>query len=104
MHEKPLALRNDDRIMNAAIYHETKGNTEEADETGVLGRFTEFKHLIKRGSFTVDSLEERTFERYGVVKEDPKTLKDSKKSQQPIDVNLVQKMFEDLKKRSEDNG
>ena len=59
---KETALKNDDRILQLAFYHESRGMLKQIkDFDKVTNRFTEFKLLIKRGSFTIKELEESVY-------------------------------------------
>lgn len=71
MNERRIASQNDQRIFQMATYYETKGLLHTAPIEKVWSRFSEFKMLIKRGSYTIDQLESQTYLRFGIVQEDP---------------------------------
>ena len=61
-------MENDDRLLRIAFYEETKGLTRQLKtQDQILGRFVEFKRLVKRGDFTIQGLEDSVFERQGVI-------------------------------------
>lgn len=75
------ALANDKRIRSLAYYATTKGQTEIPDPTKPEAakeylkiydaKFKELKALVKRGSFTLDELEDQIAIEYGVVNDLP---------------------------------
>ena len=61
-------MENDDRLLRIAFYEETKGLTRQLKtQDQIMGRFVEFKRLVKRGDFTIQGLEDSVFERQGVI-------------------------------------
>ena len=70
MNEKQVAQVNDGRLFEMAVYHETRGLLRKVGQPEVMERFKYFKHLIKRGSFEIDELEKKIFEKNGIVQED----------------------------------
>ena len=65
---KEQAIINDNRLKDIATYDVTKGlmiKCENPDE--IVNKFTEFKMLVRRGSFTIDQLEDSVCKRYGVI-------------------------------------
>jgi hypothetical protein len=67
MNNKQWAIFNDNKIMELALYHETKGMSVKVDTQKVFDRFMEFKRYIVRGSFTLEQLEESVYSTYGLV-------------------------------------
>jgi hypothetical protein len=70
MSTRDNVLKNDALIQELAIYEVTQGTTKrltQEDLPDVDARFTEFKRLIKRGSFTYDQLADRIFSKYGIA-------------------------------------
>jgi len=63
------AIDNDRRIQDLVTYELTKGLTVVLDDTDALPRFAEYKALVKRGSFTLDELEDRVLSKYALVPE-----------------------------------
>jgi len=62
------ARMNDERIMLLAEYDATKGLIDVTVPVDTFReKFTEFKQLIKRGSFTLKSLEDSVYERWGIT-------------------------------------
>lgn len=70
MQNKHWAIINDNRLMEVAMYQETKGRTMPVlDGRGFCDRFSEFKRYIQRGSMTIEQLEERVYGRFGLFLE-----------------------------------
>ena len=67
MNEKNIALANDSRLLECALYWQSKGNMIPLDPESVGNRFAEFKGLVRRGSFTMKQLEKRVFGKYGFI-------------------------------------
>lgn len=68
MNIKQTVYKNDQRLIEMTIYHESKGMTRAIKgEEQLSARFTEFKMLIKRGSFTIKELEEKIFSENGII-------------------------------------
>ena len=89
MNAKDLALLNDQRLMHLAFYKESNGMTDKIKDPLALNiRFSEFKKLVKRGSFTLDQLEESVYSDCGVVGADNK----------PADPEMVLQNFIDMVK------
>jgi len=63
---KQFAMHNDNRIMEVALYEETKGLTSKTTPQALLERFRYLKQLIIRGSMTLAQMEDRTYLKYGV--------------------------------------
>ena len=80
MNKKRNALINDDKLWAIARYHVDKGTMKKPDMQKWTKRFNEFKALVKRGSFTIDQLEDRVYEKFGVLDEDAydKSLREAK--------------------------
>lgn len=66
---KQDAIQNDLRLLEMALYETTKGQTYCTSQVVIVKKVTEYKRLIKRGTFTVDELEDRIFSRYGIIDE-----------------------------------
>lgn len=93
---KKIALLNDERLLCAASYYESKGTMVTLRTTEqLLARFREFKGLVKRGSYTVEQIEEKVYSRYGIVNVPTTTLDDM--------LSETDKMYKELRKR-EQNG
>jgi hypothetical protein len=69
------AIKNDLRLMEMALYEVTKGQTNCSNHETVIKKLAEYKGIIKRGTFTIDQLEDRVFSRFGVL--DPNTQRDT---------------------------
>ena len=68
MSPKQIATENDHRILEVAYYHETAGMTKKLkDSAQLLDRFAEFKGLVRRGSFTIATLENKVFGQHGIA-------------------------------------
>ena len=68
MSKKSIAINNDNRLLDMVTYWETKGGTLNArDPNQILNRFNEFKGLIRRGSFTMEQLEDMVYSKYGIM-------------------------------------
>jgi len=65
--KKQWATYNDNRIIEAALYHESRGKTRKADVEKIFERFMEFKNYIRRGSFTLPQLEETVYGMFGLM-------------------------------------
>ena len=67
------AISNDNRLLNVARYILSKGSTidvpggDREHKQLVWDEFTKLKGLVKRGTFTIDELEERIYRQYGIV-------------------------------------
>ena len=67
MQNKYWAVTNDNRLMEAAMYQETKGMTMPVlNGRTFYDRFSEFKRYIQRGSMTIEQLEERVYGNFGL--------------------------------------
>lgn len=64
---KHIANQNDNRLMSIALYEESKGLTKRTNPVTVLKRFRYFKNMVKRGSISIDELERRTYEKFGIT-------------------------------------
>ena len=61
------AQLNDQRLMKLAEYAVTKGLVDlKVTPEDLQNSFTEFKALVKRGSFTLKDLEDDVYNRYGI--------------------------------------
>lgn len=68
MKNKEQAILNDMKIMEMALYYETKGNTSPVLNQEIISkRFVEFKRYITRGSFTIEQLEDRVYKEFGIM-------------------------------------
>jgi uncharacterized protein YktB (UPF0637 family) len=68
MGAKKLAGSNDQRLMEIAAYHESRGMIRAIESPEKLwGRFAEFKQLVRRGSFTINQLEDRIYSNFGIM-------------------------------------
>ena len=68
------AVDNDRRLQDLATYEITKGLTVALENLeDILPKFAEYKNLVKRGSFTIDELEDNILTKYAIVtkKESP---------------------------------
>jgi len=63
------AIHNDMRLMEMALYETTKGQTQHSSQEVLVKKIAEYKAIIKRGTFTLDELEDKIFSRYGIVNE-----------------------------------
>ena len=64
------AVQNDMRLQSCAVYEVTKGLTLAIkDREPILAKFAEFKAMVKRGSMTLEQLEDSLAVRHGVVEE-----------------------------------
>ena len=62
------AAQNDRRLQNCAAYWVSKGLTVQIpDAETLMQKFGEFKRLVRRGTFTVQDIENMTARRYGVI-------------------------------------
>jgi len=93
---KETVIKNDQLLMELAMYHESKGMTTTLPNPDQLfARFEEFKRLLKRQEFTMGQLEDRVYSRYGVItKEKNKsiTLNDMLNSTIEINRELQRRM------------
>lgn len=67
------AIQNDQRLMEMALYEVTKGQTQHASYEKLVKKIAEYKGIIKRGTFSLDELEDKIFSRFGVIDERSKT-------------------------------
>ena len=76
--KKQEAVENDRRINDLATYAVTKGLTLSImdHQEELLPMFTQFKMLVRRGSFTLAQLENMIIDKYGIVKKEPHPLDD----------------------------
>jgi len=75
MNEKNIAITNDNRLYDMAGYWESKGNmVSPISPEAVFNRFTEFKGLVKRGSYTIEQLEAKVFGAFGIITPDAKMV------------------------------
>ena len=66
--KKQWAQFYDDRILELAMYQISEGLTLSVNSKEELyGKFSEFKKLIVRGSFTIEQLEESVYGRFGIM-------------------------------------
>ena len=64
---RDTAFVNDDRILQAAFYQESKGLLiKVANQDAVNDRFSEFKSLVMRKSYTIEQLEDWVYGKFGV--------------------------------------
>ena len=61
------AIKNDMRLMEMALYEGTKGQTSKSTQAAITQKILEYKGLIKRGSYTIDQLEDKIFSQYGIL-------------------------------------
>jgi len=66
---KQDAIQNDIRLLEMALYEVTKGQTQFSDQGAIVKKVAEYKRLIKRGTFTLDGLEDKIFSRFGIIDE-----------------------------------
>jgi len=66
---KHEAVQNDLRLLEMALYETTKGQTKNTTQELILSKVLEYKAIIKRGTYTIDQLEDKIFSRYGIVDE-----------------------------------
>lgn len=66
---KQSAIQNDLRLLEMALYEQTKGQTRNTTQESIIQKVREYKGLIKRGTFSIDQLEDKTFSRYGIIDE-----------------------------------
>lgn len=66
---KQSAIQNDMRLMEMALYDLTKGQTKNTTPEAIYMKISEYKGIIKRGTYKIDQLEDRVFSRYGIVDE-----------------------------------
>lgn len=63
-----LALINDERIYQCAMYHLSKGYTVKlTDEAAAQARFVDFKGTVMRGEMSVQELEDSVYKEFGVM-------------------------------------
>jgi len=99
MNAKIKAFWNDERIREAVVYYESKGHTQLIKSPDQLqDRFVEFKHYIKRGSFTIDQLEKQVYSEHGIMSPLPQMPKINSKDL----MTHLQAMTKDLEKKEED--
>jgi hypothetical protein len=68
MDSRETAFLNDQRIMELATYHETRGLMRRIMDPQILSeRFVEFKGLLRRGSYTMKQLEDKVYKQFGVL-------------------------------------
>jgi len=68
MNKKAIAIKNDNRLMPMAFYHETCGLTKRLkDPNQIHQRFAYFKGLVMRGEFSIDELEDKIYENNGIM-------------------------------------
>ena len=72
--EKMVAMINDKRLQDMAIYQETRGLLQKASPKQVGERFKDFKRMVKVGEFGIDELERRIYSEHGIVEEDPNAV------------------------------
>lgn len=63
------AIQNDLRLMEMALYEVTKGQTQHATHEDIIKKVAEYKGIIKRGTYTIDQLEDKIFSRFGIIDE-----------------------------------
>ena len=67
---KKEAVKNDRLLQDLAVYELTKGLTVAlVNIRETLPVFAEYKRLVKRGSFTIEQLEERVLNKYAIITE-----------------------------------
>ena len=76
MNEKQIAHRNDQRLLEAAFYYETKGMITKTPESPeemvkfskqVWNRFAEFKIRIKKSGVSIADIERKVFSEFGIM-------------------------------------
>lgn len=67
------AIQNDMRLMEMALYEITKGQTQNASQDLIVKKLSEYKRIIKRGTYTLDQLEDKIFSRFGLLNKRSKT-------------------------------
>ena len=73
MNKKQIASYNDNRLLQIAFYHVTRGMLCAInDPQQVMERFIEFKGLVLRGESTLDQLENKVFGDFGIQNGDDK--------------------------------
>lgn len=96
---KETVIRNDQLLMELAVYCESKGMTTALPNPDQLfARFKEFKSLLKRKEFTMRDLEDKVYSKYGVTtkgKNEPITLNDM--------LNHTIEMSKELQRKAEGN-
>jgi len=70
MDKKQLACNNDLRLEQLASYEVSRGLTKGVDQQNLLAKFTEYKQLVRKGSFTLQQLEDIVYSKYGVLEAD----------------------------------
>jgi hypothetical protein len=97
MNSKDMAYWNDKRLMDLATYYESQGLMYPIETQEQLSnRFIDFKRLIKKGSFTIDELEDRVYSKYGIMDTFRKPI-----SLQEM-LHQTKEMTQELKKREGD--
>ena len=65
---KEQAVQNDKRLQSCAAYELSNGlMVEITDRNALIEKFVQFKMLVRRGSMTIDELEDSLAIRFGVV-------------------------------------
>lgn len=72
---KKIAIQNDNKVYDLAMYEVTKGQTLKMDNEVLfsltLNKFMEFKRLVIRKEFTLEQLEQDIYGKYGIMEETP---------------------------------
>lgn len=75
MSNREIAVTNDNKIYEMAMYEVTKGQTIKLSSqnlySSTLNKFGEFKRLIIKKEFSMKQLEEDVYGRYGIIEETP---------------------------------
>ena len=69
MTKKKIVIQNDARLQDLSVYEVSKGLTIPTTASDLQRKFVEFKGLVKRGSFTIDQLEDMVCTKWGIVNE-----------------------------------
>ena len=71
MHNKYTeAVSNDNRIQACVMYTLSEGLTKQIkDDDALFRKFKEFKGLVRRGSMTIEQLENMVYTLYGITSE-----------------------------------
>ena len=107
---KKIALQNDDRIYNMAVYHATKGMTIAVAAEDLLDEFRKMKEMLKSENISIDELEDDIYSDYGVVWEDaisvsvlPQEKFEKHAKREELSHIIRECQFEDLEGHGHDN-
>ena len=67
------AIHNDMRLMEMALYETTRGQTHNTSQELIVKKLSEYKRLIKRGTYTIDQLEDKIYSQFGIINERSRT-------------------------------